>query len=230
MSLFLKLIMTNMRLNIHFNVKITQFIKRFIIADTALFAGWGFVDPIFSIFIIKEIAGASLVTVGIATSIYWILKSIIQVPIAVYLDKTDGERDDFYALVAALILVGFSAISISLATRVWHVYLIQVLKAAGFGMYVASWPAIFSRHLDKKHTSLDWSLDSTSVGLAIGFTGLLSGVVVTWWGYSAVFILAGIFSFISAAVLLSVPNVIFPKKTDGGPIVIKDHTPRNLAK
>ncbi len=219
-----------MKLNLNIDIKLSRFIKRFIIADTALFAGWGFVDPIFSVFLIKEIVGASLVTVGIATAIYWILKSMLQVPIAVYLDKTDGERDDFYILIAALVIVGLAAISITLATKVWHIYLIQILKALGFAMYVASWPALFSRHLDKKHTSLDWSLDSTSVGIAIGITGFLSGIIVTWLGYSTVFTLAGIFSFVSAAVLISVPEIIFPPKVKNEGILVKDHAPRTIEK
>jgi predicted MFS family arabinose efflux permease len=217
-------------MQINLDIKLSKFIKRFIIADAALFAGWGFVDPIFSVFLVREIAGASLVTVGIATAIYWILKSALQVPIAVYLDKTDGERDDFNTLIAALVVVGVGAMSFALATKVWHIYLIQIIKAVGFAMYVSSWPALFSRHLDKKHTSLDWSLDSTSVGLAIGATGLLSGVVATWLGYSAVFILAGIFSFVSAAILFSVPDIIFPPKIKAPHVLVKDHAPRNLEK
>lgn len=220
-----------MKFNLNIDIKVSRFIKKFILADTLLFAGWGFVDPIFSVFLVKEIVGASLVTVGIATSIYWVLKSIIQVPVAVYLDKTEGEKDDFYALITALVIVGLGAISITFATRVWHIYIIQIIKAVGFGIYVASWPALFSRHLDKKHTSLDWSMDSTSVGLAIGATGFLSGVIVTWLGYDAVFTLAGIFSLISAAVLFSVPDIIFPdKKIRIAESMIKDHTPRNLDK
>lgn len=219
-----------MKLNLNIDVRLSRFIKKFIIADTALFAGWGFVDPIFSIFMVKEIVGASLVTVGIATSIYWILKSIFQVPIAVYLDKTDGEKDDFYALVFALVIVGVAAFGIIFATRVWHIYLIQVIKAIGFAMYVASWPALFSRHLDKRHTSLDWSLDSTSVGMAIGITGFLSGIIVTWFGYPVVFVLAGVFSFISAAVLFSVPDLLFPPKVRKEEVVIKDHSPRSIEK
>lgn len=219
-----------MKLNFSFNIKISKFIRRFIIADTFLFAGWGFVDPVFSVFIIKDVIGATLVTIGIATAIYWILKSIIQVPIAVFLDKTDGERDDFYTLIAALVLIGIAAISIALVTRVWHVYLIQIIKAVGFAMYVASWPALFSRHLDKSHYSLEWSLDSTSVGLAIGVTGFLSGILVTWLGYNTVFILAGIFSFLSAGILASVPSIIFPTPVRASKMVAQDHTPRNVQK
>lgn len=217
-----------MRFKFSIDVKVSKLIKRFIVADTVLFGGWGFVDPIFSVFIIKEIAGASLVTIGIATAIYWILKSIIQVPIAVYLDKNNGERDDFYALIIGLIIVGISSISFTLATSVWHIYLIQILKAVGFALYVATWPSLFSKHLDKGHYSLDWSLDSTSVGVAIGAASFLGGILVTWFGYNSVFIIAGILSLVSAGILFSVPNIILPAPVSNS--LMKDHTPRNITK
>ena len=217
-----------MRFNIDINFKVSKLIRRFIIADTLLFGGWGFVDPVFSVFILQEIAGASLVTVGITVSIYWILKSLIQVPVALFLDRTDGERDDFYTLITSFGIIGICAFLTTLAAHVWQLYLLQVLKAIGFGMYIASWPALFSRHLDKGHYSLDWSLDSTSIGFAIGITGFLSGIIVTWWGYDTLFIFAGIASFISAGVMLTVPHLVLPDVVHPGKPVLRDHAPVNI--
>ncbi|MBI2406033.1 MAG: hypothetical protein HYV25_00430 [Candidatus Harrisonbacteria bacterium] len=192
-----------MNFNITFNAHISRFIKKFIIADVFLWAGWGFVDPIFSVFIVRNIAGATLVTVGIAVALYWSVKSLLQIPLAIYLDKTDGERDDFYALIASLV---------------------QLVKAVGFALYVPSFSSLFAGHLDKRHRSLDYALDSTSVGFAMGATGLLGGVMATWLGYGSVFVFAGIFAFLSAALLLSVPHLVLPEraKKPGMPI-LKDH-------
>src|SRR3990172_10506088 len=175
-------------MKISFSLKVGQFIKRFIMADVALFAGWGFLDPLFSVFIINEIAGASLVTIGAVVSIYWILKSLIQIPVAILLDKTNGEKDDFYVLIGAIVLLGIAAFGLTLATKVWHIYFIQILKAVAFGLYIPAYTSLFSHHLDKGHFSLDWSLDSTSVGLAMGVTGFFGGVIVTVFGYDAVFV------------------------------------------
>ncbi|MBI3114738.1 MAG: MFS transporter [Candidatus Harrisonbacteria bacterium] len=213
-----------MNLNITFNAHISRFIKKFIIADVFLWAGWGFVDPIFSVFIVRNIAGATLVTVGIAVALYWSVKSLLQIPLAIYLDKTDGERDDFYALIASLVIVGLAAFGFSLATRVWHIYFVQLVKAVGFALYVPSFSSLFAGHLDKRHRSLDYALDSTSVGFAMGATGLLGGVMATWLGYGSVFVFAGIFAFLSAALLLSVPHLVLPEraKKPGMPI-LKDH-------
>lgn len=218
-------------LQFNFNFGIGRFIKRFILADVFLWAGWGFVDPIFSVFIVRKIAGATLVTVGIAVALYWMLKSVLQIPLALFLDKTDGERDDFYALIISLVVIGISAFGFSLATSVWHVYLVQLIKGVGFALYVPSFSSLFAGHLDKKHRSLDYALDSTSVGFAIGATGFLGGIMATWIGYSSVFILAGIFAFLSAALLLSVPNLVLPPSRRGviAPILKNhDHTTVNI--
>ncbi len=217
-----------MRFRFGFNFTFGPFIKRFIVADALLFGGWGFVDPIFSIFIVREIPGASLVTVGITVAIYWVAKSLIQVPIALFLDKTDGEKDDFYTLIASLVVVSVGAFGMTLATSVWHVYFVQIVKALGFAMYVASGPVIFSRHLDPGHNALDWSMDSTIVGLAMGVSGFFAGVIATWFGYDAVFLLAGIFGLIAAIMLSTAGKFIlfFPGRRHKS--VLRDHAPVNV--
>ncbi len=190
--------------------RMSMFIKLFTFADTLLFAGWGFIDPVFSIFIVQKIPGASLVTVGATAAIFFVVKSLVQVPIAIFLDKTDGERDDYYALVASFFIVSIGAFGTMFASHVWHIYLLQLVKAIGFALYVASGPAIFARHIDKDHNALDWSLNSTSIGIATGITSFLAGILVTWGGYYMVFLLAGVLSFLGGVVFLLLPRSLFP--------------------
>lgn len=217
-----------MNIRLAFHVKVSKFIRNFIMADTALFGGWGFIDPVFSVFIVREIVGASVVTVGFTVALYWIVKSLVQIPIGIILDRIKGEKDDFYVLIAAMIVIGIAAFLFMFATRVWHVYLIQAFKAVGFAMYVATWPPLFSRHIDRDHYSLDWSLDSTSVGLAMGLAGFGSGIVATWWGYHAVFAVAGIFSFISAAILFFAADIVLPPDHRRTQRFLRDHAPVNI--
>ena len=92
---------------------------------------------------------------------------------------------------------------------------------------MTSWSALFSRHLDKGHFSLDWSLDSTAVGYSMGVTGLLGAVLVTWLGYNALFIAVGSLCFFAAAFFITLPDFVFPPQTGGEPF-IRDHTPVNI--
>ena len=77
-------------ININFNLnnlKINRLIRFFVISDLFFWSGWGFINPIIAIFIVNQIEGATVLTVGIASAIYWITKALFQMPVAVYLDK-----------------------------------------------------------------------------------------------------------------------------------------------
>ncbi|MBU6500418.1 MAG: MFS transporter [Patescibacteria group bacterium] len=202
-----------MKIRISLDIKVGRLVKYFILSDLTLLAGWGLIEPVFSIFIIQNIAGATLITVGASAAIYWLLKSLLQLPLANYLDKTPGEKDDFYALIFGLLLAAFSAISFALVKEIWQLYLVQIIHAIGFALYAASWPAIFSRHLDKDRISFDWALDSTAAGVSAGVSGFVGGIIANSWGFPAVFIFAGIFSALSAVLLIMAPDLILPKQT-----------------
>lgn len=216
-----------MKIKINIDVKVGRLVKYFILADFFLLAGWGFIDPLFSIFIIQHIAGATLSTVGIATAIYWITRSLLQLPIANYLDKTPGEKDDFMVLIGAMLLAGVSAIATVWVTTIWELYVIHAVHAVAFAMYYSSWPTIFSRHLDKDRISLDWSLDSVAIGIAAGFTGLLGGVIAEAWGFSVVFIAGGILSFVAAFILFAVPDLVLPKPKESE-TELRRHEPADM--
>jgi DHA1 family quinolone resistance protein-like MFS transporter len=210
------------------DVSIGKVVTYFVLSDLVLLSGWGLITPIFSVFIIQSVAGATLTTVGIAASIYWITKSLIQLPIAYYLDRTTGERDDFYVLLAGLMLVGLTAFSFILVHEIWQLYLAQFFHAIGFGMYVPSWTGIFSRHVNREHSSFAWSLDSTTISFASGVTGAIGGALAQAFGFPIVFFLGGLFSLSAAFLVLAVPDLIFPRKTSvETPVMLRDHTPRS---
>ena len=192
---------------------INRIAKYFIIGDLIMWSGWGFIDPIFSIFVIKNIAGATLISIGFLATIYWITKGILQIPVSLFLDRTDGEKDDFYALIFGLMITGISAFSFMIVRTMPQVYLVQFIKAIGFALYIPAWSAIFSRHLDKKHMAFDWAVSSSSVSIGIGIAGFIGGSIASIAGFNFVFLVTGLMALVSAILLLFVPDLILPKTT-----------------
>jgi len=218
-------------MKIKIDLKVGRVVRYFILADLALFAGWGLVSPIFSVFIIEEVAGATLITVGIAAGLYWLVKSVLQLPVANYLDKRKGEVDDFYTLIAGLFIATFSAFLLVLVAEPWELFLVQIVHAIGFALYVPSWSGIFSRHLDGDRVSFDWALNSTALGISSGIGGFLGGLIASWLGFKAVFILAAFLSMFSALILLAAPGLIIPNKKGirlRRPLFMKDHNPTSV--
>ena len=172
-----------------FHIRFNAVIKRFILADLVWLSGWGLLAPIFAVFVLQQIPGATVVTIGIAAAIYWILKSLIQIPIAIAIDRTASERDDYLVLVVSLMLAGLTSFSYILVHTVWQLYLVEMLHAVSYALYIPSWSGIFTRHLDPKHSALEFAFDSGVVGIAMGIAGLLGSIVMQAFGFQIIFII-----------------------------------------
>lgn len=216
-------------MNFRFNIQINRVVKYFIFSDLTFLSGWGLIDPIISIFIIQNIKGATLATIGVMAAVYWIVKSTIQIPIALYLDKTEGEKDDFYALIGGLLIAGLTMFSFLAVKEVWHLYIIQLIKAVAFGFYVPAWSAILARHLDRRSMAFEYALSSTAAGSMIGIAGLIGGWVASY-SFNVLFLFGGFLCLASALILLLVPDLIIPTKKDGIETILRDHGPANIQK
>lgn len=217
-------------MRILFNLSFNGVVKRFIAADLMLWAGWGLIAPVFAVFVLGQVQGATIVTLGIVAALYWILKSIIQIPVALAIDRTPSEKDDYLILVISLMLGGLTAFSFILVREVWQLYLVEALHAVSFGLYIPAWSGIFARHLDKSHRALEFSLDSAAVGVAMGITGLIGGVIVQNFGFVAIFFIASLLCFISAIIIFYSPDIVFSHRYESENFSVIDHTPRNLGK
>lgn len=192
--------------------KTNHVILLIIIAMFLLTTAFGFLAPIFAIFITQQIAGATVATVGFAITIYWTIKSILQLFVARYIDKNHGEIDDFYFFLAG---VALNAIFISLyfwAREIWHVYALHSAIGVGDALLIPPFYAIFTRHIDKGQEGFDWALYSSfSIGAGSAIGGALGGIFATLAGFRVVFLIVGLLSFVSAVILLFLRPYIRPK-------------------
>jgi MFS family permease len=169
--------------------------------------------PVFAIFITSQVKGGSASVVGLATASYWITKSLFQLPIARFLDKTDGEHDDFWALFFGYFLSGLIPFGYLFVTEPWHLYLLQSCYGFLMAWAVPSWYAIFTRHVDKWRISFEWSLQSVfAVGIATAGSAALGGYIVDRFGFSSLFIAAGTISTTASLLLLGLRGSMMNRK------------------
>ncbi|MFH0712420.1 MAG: MFS transporter [Candidatus Jorgensenbacteria bacterium] len=207
------------------DIRVNKVVRHFIISDLFFVAGWGFINPVLAVFIIDKITGATIETVGLAAAVYWILKAIFQMPIGMYLDKNEGEKDDFYTLVMGLVLASVTAFLFVFIDKIWQLFALEALHALAFAFYSPAWNSIFSRHIDRDHYAFDWSLDSTTVALAAGVSGALGGWIAQSFGFDAIFVCASILTMIAAIVTFLSPDIVFPKPPSRQPFPPQDHRP-----
>lgn len=189
-------------------LKINNVIKYLVLSDLIFFAGWGLITPIFAIFIVNNIQGGNIFVVGVASSIYWILNSILRIPFGIFLDNCKGEKDDYFFLVSGLFIASLIPFGYIFSKLPWHIYILQAIYAIGLAMSFSGWFAIFTRHIDKGKEATGWGLDATSIGIGTGISAAIGGWAVTRFGFNPVFIIVGILGLIGVALLLCIRNSI----------------------
>jgi len=194
---------------------VNKVMRAYIYWDFVVNSAWGLLSPIFAIFLLQKIAAGNVVEgariVGFATLSYWVTKSILQIPIGHYLDKNHGEIDDFWFFAIGTTITGFVPIGFLFASTPWHIYGLQVLHAVGMSMVIPASYAIFIRHTDKNKEAYESSLDSTLLGIGVGVTGAIGGMLAGYIGFTLIFILTSIFTFISVVFIFSVRGEMLPK-------------------
>lgn len=168
--------------------------------------------PVFAIFITGQIVGGSARVAGLATASYWVVKSIFQLPIARFLDRTDGERDDFWALFFGYLASSFVPFAFIFASLPWHLYAIEGFLGFVMAWAIPGWYAIFTRHVDKDRIGFEWSLQSVfAVGIGTACAAALGGYAVEQLGFQALFIISGIVSLLSSLLLLQLKRDLLPR-------------------
>lgn len=181
-------------------MKINHAIKVLITSDFAINAGFSLFAPVFAIYVTGQIADGSAQVVGFAAAIAQIVKSVLQMPIARYLDRHQGEMDDFYSMVIGTFLIASVPFMYLFASSAMHIYGIQVFYGIGAAMAVPPWYAIFTRHIDKLQENVEWSIESVAIGISGAGAAALGGVLVERTGFEIVFILGGLFAFLGALI------------------------------
>jgi len=185
-------------------MKINRVIRTLVTSDFLLISGFAVFGPIFAVFVTQRIEGGTLEIIGFTAAIFQISKSSLQIPIANYLDKNHGEKDDFYSLIFGSFLIALVPFLYLFASKPIHLYIINMVYGMGAAFAIPPWNAIFTRHIDKMHESTDWAVESVSIGIGAASAAALGGIIAQKFGFHAVFLVAGIVALIGATVLIKI--------------------------
>lgn len=178
-------------------------------SDLFLAIGFGLIQPILSIFIAHRIVDGSIVGAGIATSIFLIVKSAIQLPFSRYIDEHDHRKRWLVLGTALLVLV---PIIYTVAHQMWVIYLAQVLYGIGAGLSFPTWLELWSTHLDKHHESFEWSLYSTLISIGAAAAASIGAFMIEYVGYTPTFLLVAFITFVSTSILFFLGSFDEPRE------------------
>lgn len=192
--------------------EVNPVIRILTISDIMVIGGYGLIAPIFAVFMTDNIIGGSVEVAGIGSSIFIIAQSIFQIPIAAVVDKIRGERDDFWALLIGSVAFSIIPLFYMIISTPMQLYLVQFFYGLATAATLPSWYAIFTRHLDKDHTGLEWGVYRTLTDSAGAGAAFIGGLVAYRYGFNPLFLMVALTSFVGTMFLLGVYKKMRPGK------------------
>src|SRR5258708_18081899 len=187
--------------NIKEILSLNKIIYVLVASDLIIISAYGLIAPIFAVFMTQKIAGETLVIIGIAESIYLLSKSLIQVPLGIIIDKTKGQKIDFWFLFIGSLLMSISVFMYVFAKVPWHIYAISLAYGLGSGLSYPAWTGIFTRNMVERKESFAWSFSTTFVETGRAAAAIAGGLMAELFGFNTLFIIVGILSLIGTTIL-----------------------------
>jgi MFS family permease len=172
--------------------------KMLMLSDIFVLTGFGLIQPILAIFINGGVAGGTVLTAGIASALFMLTKSLVQLPFGRYID---GHEKKMQWLMMGTLLMAVVPIIYVTAHSVYQVYLAEVIYGLGSGLAYPTWLGIWTLNLDKGKESFQWSVYSTSTGIGTAATGAAGAAISSFAGFTATFLLAGLLCLLGCAAL-----------------------------
>ena len=179
-------------------------------SDIFVLTGFGLIEPILAIFIKENLIGGTIFAAGLASMLFLVTKSIVQLPFSRYVDSHDNKAKWIVLGAFFIALVPFIYI---MADSIYHVYIAQLLYGIGSGLAYPTWLALWSTHLDRKHEGFEWSLYSTLTGIGTAATAAIGAAIAQFVGFTFTFLLVGIMSLIGCFILIGLERKKPTKRT-----------------
>ena len=186
----------------HYFLKdINPVVRLLIISDTVLFGAAGLLGPIFALYIEDFIRGGNAAVAGLAAGIYLFTKSVFQIPIAHFIDKIRGEKDDFWLMFVCTVLTALIPLLYLVIHTPVQLYLIQFILGLFTAFTFPTYMAIFTRHIDKDKEGTEWGIYFTLTDLTSATLAAIGGFLATTQGFPALIIAVVIVSLIGSIML-----------------------------
>ncbi len=175
-----------------------------ILSDILIVSSFGLIGPIFALFINQDLNGGVL-SAGIATAIYWGVKSPIQLPLSKYLiDK--HKRKTQLLLIGTFLMITVPLMYV-LAQDVKLIFLAQAVYGFGTALAYPSWFSLFTTYMDKTKKGFEYSLWSTSIGLGSGAAAFFGASIAKVLGFRSLFLVVGAIAFTGFLILIILDRI-----------------------
>jgi DHA1 family quinolone resistance protein-like MFS transporter len=182
-------------------------LKLLIISDIFVLSGFGMVAPILAIFINDNLAGGSIFSAGLASTIFLLTHASLQLLFSYKFNP----KDRLWMLKLGTAIMALVPFGYILATNIYHIYITEFMYGIGAAFAYPTWSSLFTAYLEKGRRGFQYSIYSSGVGIGTAITAAGGAWLAEKVDFRIVFILTGLMIMIGLMILFKLNKTILRK-------------------
>jgi len=156
------------------------------------YLGEGMLGPLFAVF--AERIGGNILDITWAWATYLIISGVLIFLVGKISDEKFAKDKLMMVGYGLNAVFTFGYLLISTPT---HLFLVQAGLGVAAALATPTWHALYAKYEDKRHVGGTWGLADGSAELITGVAIILGGLIVTYFSFTALFLIMGIVQVIA---------------------------------
>ncbi len=188
-------------------LEMSKTLKLLILSDILVYGALGFVGPILSIFIDNNLTGGGIFTAGLASTVYLVTLSILQIIFSYVFNP----KDRLWMLWLGTGIIALVPIGYIFSTSIWHLFLAEFAYGIGAAFAYPSWSSLFTANLEKGKRGFQYSIYSSGLGIGTAITAAIGGFIAQTISFKFVFMLTSLLAIIGVLILFKLSKKVLKK-------------------
>jgi predicted MFS family arabinose efflux permease len=157
--------------------------------------------PIYAIFV--ERIGGDLMDASLAGGIFALVAGIVTLISGKY---TDRIKEQEIVVIVGYLIIGCGFMVYSVVNSIAGLFLVQAIIGIGEAIYSPAFDAVYSKHLSVSKSGAQWGAWESMNYFTSSAGAILGGIIVTVFGFNALFFLMTALCFLSAFYIYRLPR------------------------
>lgn len=178
-----------------------QALRALLWSNALILIAGGMLGPIYALFVEK--IGGDLLDASFAGALFALVAGFASLVSGKYADKV---RENELIIVAGYVLMSVGFFSYLFVNSVADLFVVQSVIGLGGAVYAPAFDSIYSKHLDGHKSGQQWGAWESMAYFTTAAGSAAGGLVVTWFGFNAMFIAMSALSLTSALYIYLLPR------------------------
>lgn len=189
-----------------------KIIRSLVVSDLFILSSYGLIQPIFSIFILRNVVDATITGVGVALTIELFTRAVFQIVIAKWADEERGNCRELYTLLLGSLLISIVPVGYLLSRTMLMVYFAQFVHGLGQALSYPSWRVLFTRYIRQDQAGYEWGIYDTVTSLGIAGAATIGAYFADTYSFTYLFVIVSVLSFLGTGFIVHIFNHEFTCK------------------